>query len=723
MNSAVPLTHDLVLIGGGHTHALFLRRWGMGPVAGVRVTLIDPNVSAAYSGMLPGFVAGHYTRSDLDIDLVRLVGFAGGRLILGSAEHVDLQERTVRVTGRPPVRFDTLSVDIGITSGMDALPGFAAHAVPAKPLGAFARRWQDWLGLAASGDLAPEVAVIGGGVAGCELAMAMAFALRTNGVQGARVCVVEAGQLASGVGARARAKLQGAMAEQGVASVLNVPVASVSDQGVTLADGNAVSATLVVGAAGARPYPWLKDSGLALEDGFIRVDRSLRAENHPSVFAVGDCAHLAFDPRPKAGVFAVRQAPVLYHNIRADLLHEQRRHYAPQRDYLKLISLGAQTALADKSGLTLAGPALWRLKDRIDRRFMDQFSDLSPMRKPAVRPKDAVPAQDRRLPLCTGCGAKVGQEDLQAGTAGFTGAARQDVLHLPGDDAAALRIGTSLQVISVDHLRALTGDPFMHGKIAAVHALGDIWAMGAAPQMALASLVLPEMEAAMQRATLRDIMAGADEVFQSAGAAIGGGHTTLGAEMTVGFTVTGVSSDDPIGLSGAEAGDLILLTKPIGSGTILAGEMAGLARGQDVADALAAMAHDQGDAARILRRAKAMTDVTGFGLAGHMMNILRASGRGARIAAADIPLLNGARALADKGVRSSLYAANLQAAPVQGPDGPVRTLMHDPQTAGGLLAALPVKAAQAALRDLLQAGYAAAIIGEITPGPPRIELV
>ena len=138
----LPLTRDLVLVGGGHTHALVLRKWAMMPLAGVRVTLVNPGPDAPYSGMLPGFVAGHYGRGDLDIDLVRLARFAGARIVLGTVRGIDTAARQVHVPDRPPIAYDLASVNVGITSAMPDLPGFAEHGIPAKPLGPFARRWR-----------------------------------------------------------------------------------------------------------------------------------------------------------------------------------------------------------------------------------------------------------------------------------------------------------------------------------------------------------------------------------------------------------------------------------------------------------------------------------------------------------------------------------------------------------------------------------------------------
>ncbi|KGB81710.1 segregation protein B, partial [Rhodovulum sp. NI22] len=309
---------------------------------------------------------------------------------------------------------------------------------------------------------------------------------------------------------------------------------------------------------------------------------------------------------------------------------------------------------------------------------------------------------------------------------GLPAPTRQDVLHGAGDDAAVLRHGDGVQVITSDHFRAFIEDPYMMARIAAVHALGDIWAMGACPQAALATLILPRMRDRMQEHTLREIMAAASAVFGAAGADLVGGHTSVGPELTVGFTVTGLHDGTPVGLAGARPGDALILTKPIGSGTLFAAEMQGRARGADIAAALAQMAAPLGPAAGVLAPvAHAMTDVTGYGLAGHLLTILRATGAGADLRLADVPLMDGALALAEAGVRSSLYPQNAaMLSEVAGADaGDARcALLCDPQTAGGLLAAVPADDLDRILDDLRAAGAQAACIGQIVDGPPLIAL-
>ncbi|MEJ6402851.1 selenide, water dikinase SelD [Yoonia sp. 2307UL14-13] len=688
MNS-FPLTRDLVLIGGGHTHALVLRSWGMNPLPGARLTVINPGPTAPYSGMLPGFVAGHYTRDELDIDLIKLARFAGARLINGAADGIDREAQTVHVPGHPPIAYDTLAVDVGITSAMPALPGFAQHGIPAKPLGTFASRWDAFRNTTQE----PQIAIIGGGVAGAELAMAMAYALRDKAP---KVRLIEQAKVLTALGYKARQLMLAALRAAEIDIIEDAQVTEIFAEGIILHDGRTIRSDFTTGAAGAKPHDWIAGTGLDLHEGFVTVDRNLQSSD-PNIFAVGDCAHLRDNPRSKAGVYAVREAPVLYDNLRAALSGGSLRPYKPQNDYLKLISLGEKSALAEKFGTARQGPWLWKLKDYIDRKFMDQFDELPVMRVPKP-PRTAALGMKEALgdkPICGGCGAKVGRGALQT-------------LTTFGDDAAEVQRG---QFITTDHLRTMVYDPVMMTRVAAIHALGDIWAMGAQPQAATAQIILPRMSAELQARTLSEITEAATKAMEEAGAKIVGGHTSVGEELTIGFTITGLT-DQPITLTGARPGDALILTKPIGSGTIMAAEMAGQAKGSDVIACLDLMTQSQAQAAAILRTAHAMTDVTGFGLAGHLRNMCEASAVGASLNADAIPTMQGAEGLSEQGIRSSLFADNKTGAGQI--MGSPHVLLFDPQTAGGLLAAVDADTASGILNQLQDAGYKAAIIGTIT---------
>lgn len=718
MHAALPLTHDLVLIGGGHTHALVLRKWGMNPLPGARLTVIHPGATAPYSGMLPGYVAGHYGRDDLDIDLIRLARFAGARVVAGNATGIDLEAKQVHVPGRPPIGYDLASVNVGITSDMPTMAGFTEHAIPAKPLGPFAAKWHAFL----TGPEPGEVAVIGGGIAGAELAMAMANALIERGRAGNKVTLIDNAEALSALGPKARTRLHSALKTLGVEVIENAEITAIHADHIQLGDGRIVAARFTTGTAGARALGWISETGLALKDGFITVDQTLRSSD-ANVFAAGDCAHLTHTPRPKAGVYAVREAPVLYHNLRAVMTGDALRRYHPQRDYLKLISLGGKSALAERFGTVFSGPLMWRWKDHIDQKFMDQFRNLPTMDPPPV-PALRTLGMTRALgdkPLCGGCGSKVGRHALRGALAGLPPSTRDDIRPLPGDDAALLLTGGVLQVMTSDHLRALTDDPVLMTRIAAIHALGDIWAMGAAPQAATATVILPRLSPALQERTLGEIMATADDVMRDAGAEIVGGHTSVGSELTIGFTITGLVGRAPITLGGGIAGDVLILTKPLGSGVLMAAEMAGVAKGEWVLAAFEHMTQSQGVASGILAGAHAMTDVTGFGLAGHLSGLCEASNLGASLELDRIPMMAGAVEMSAHGVRSTIYDDNRALVPDL-PDTGKSALLFDPQTAGGLLAAVAPDQAEDVLSRLVDTGYRAARIGVLTPGASQIVL-
>ena len=728
MQSTIPLMRDLVLVGGGHAHALVLRMWGMNALPGVRLTLVNPGPVTPYTGMLPGHVAGHYRRDEMMIDLLRLCRFAGARLILDRATGIDRAGRRVLLAEGSPVDYDLLSLDTGTGSGLPDLPGFADHGFAVKPLGPFVAAWDAFLARALP---APRVVLIGAGLGGVELALAARHRLHALGLVPEVTLLEQAATILPDQPAALRRPLLVALNAAGVTVLTNASASRAEADGIVLQDGRRIESDFTLTVAGARAEGWLSAQGLTDQGGFLAVGPTLQTSD-PLIFAVGDCAHLTHAPRPKAGVFAVRAAKTLLHNLRASLTAAPLRAFHPQRDYLKLISLGGRRALADRSGLRLQGAALWQWKDRIDRRFMAKFAEYPAMPSPARRGPQitGLAAALAQKPLCGGCGCKVGPAALSLALQSLPPVERADVLSGPGDDAAVLAMdGPLRQVLTTDHLRAFTADPRRMARIAATHALGDVWAMGAAPQAALSQIILPLMSPELQARSLREITEAAGAVFAAAGAGIVGGHSTMGAELTLGFTVTGLVAR-PIGKGGARVGDALILTKPLGSGVILAAEMA-LARlprallGEVVAGAWSVMERPLGPAAALLSQAHAMTDVTGFGLAGHLMEMLAASGMSATLRLADVPLMAGALDLAALGHGSSLAPANRAA--LQGrislPDAVVSDLLFDPQTGGGLLAAVPAVRAPALVAALRESGEGAAVIGEVAAGPVFLRVV
>ena len=735
--AASPIVRDLVLVGGGHAHVQVLKRFGMKPMDGVRITLIARDIDTPYSGMLPGFIAGHYSFDDVHIDLAPLAAFAAARLIHAEATGIDRTAKLVRCGDRPPVPYDVLSIDIGSRPKVNDVPGAAAHTTPVKPIDRFAARWTALIGRVAARAGPFSIGVVGGGAGGVEVLLAMQHRLRQLDREAGRdpdrlsFHLVTAAGLLPTHPAKVAAIFERVLRERGVHVELNAPVAQVEPGRIVLRDGRTIALDEILWTTQAGAAPWLRESGFACdEDGFIKVRPTLQALDDDTVFAAGDVAAVVEHSRPKAGVFAVRQGPPLTENLRRVLAGEAARPFTPQRRFLSLISTGDRYAVASRGGWAAEGAWLWRWKDRIDRRFMERFQKLPEMTPPApalasgrgLDPELAAAVAAGAM-RCGGCGAKIGATVLSRALGRLADQpSRSDVvigLDAP-DDAAVVRVPPGMVAVqSVDFFRDFIGEPFLFGRIAANHALGDLYAMGATPQSALAIATVPFAAEAKVEEALYQLLAGARRTLDAADCALVGGHSAEAAELGLGFAVNGVAAEGTLlRKSGMRPGDTLILTKAIGTGVLFAAAMRGRARGRWLDAATAAMLVSQRDAARILRAsgATAMTDVTGFGLLGHLVEMAKASGVDAAIDPAAVPVLAGARECVAAGLSSSLQPANLRLvrSVIGAGAGDVATLnlLVDPQTAGGLLAAVPADKVRAAITALQAAGHGeAAAIG------------
>ncbi|MEQ6888988.1 selenide, water dikinase SelD [Halomonas sp. CS7] len=756
---------DIVLVGGGHTHVGVLKRFAMRPEPGVRLTLICRDTHTPYSGMLPGYVAGHYGYDDVHIDLRRLAEYAGARFFGDEAIGIDHDERKVLCRSRPPVPYDWLSINIGSTPRVGTVSGADAHAVPVKPIHRFNDRWLKLLARIEAHPGTTRVAVVGGGAGGVELLLAMQYRLGRELAARGRdpaelvfTLFTRGERILPTHNARVRRHFEATLRRRGVEVHTGTEVVAVEEGRLQSDDGTWHGADEIVWVTNAGGADWLKGTRLALDDdGFIEVGETLQSLSDPRVFAAGDIAHQVDHPREKAGVFAVRQGRPLADNLRAAVTGRPLSPYRPQRDWLALISTGDRHAVASRGGLYLAGDWAWRWKDWIDRRFMSRFNDLPPMTQDAMKAparsrvaldeEESAQAISALAMRCGGCGAKVGATTLSRALSTLEPVAREEVLvglHAP-DDAAVVRVPPGKDMVhTVDFFRAFIDDPYVFGKIAANHALGDIFAMGAEAQTATAVATVPQGLEAKVEDTVFQMMSGAVEVLNAADCALVGGHTGEGSELALGFAVNGLidsaskgerpEDDGRAGTAlmtkgGLRPGQVLILTKPIGTGTLFAAHARLAARGRWIDAALASMVQSNRAGAACLHEhgASACTDLTGFGLLGHLVEMTRPSGVDAELDLTALPLLEGAEETVAAGILSSLQPANVrlrrairdQAAWVEHPRYP---LLFDPQTAGGLLAGVPVERAEACLAALHALGYAhAAIIGRITPAGEALE--
>ncbi|MCQ8895063.1 selenide, water dikinase SelD [Limnobacter humi] len=754
-----PILRDIVLIGGGHSHVGVLRMFGMKPWPGVRLTLICTDVHTPYSGMLPGYIAGHYSYDEVHIDLGRLCAFAGARLVIDEVVGLDRQRKKIMCKSRPPIAYDALSINIGSTPQTLTVPGAAEWAVPVKPIAQFNQKWLALLDRVKSHEGADTIAVVGGGAGGVELTLAMQHRLRaelrtlgrnpddlTFNLLTASPCILPTHN------PTVRAKFEAVLQERGVHVHCNAEVTELRPHGsrktLVTDTGQELAVDEVMWVTQAGGPAWLKSTGLELtEQGFIRVGPTLQTLNDPDIFAAGDIAHFEASPLEKAGVFAVRMGKPLVNNLQNWVEGARLDDYQPQRTWLALISTGDQFAVASKGAIGFWGAWVWRWKDWIDRRFMAKFNDFPDMSatpptaasspQVALSQEESLQAISAIAMRCGGCGAKVGSTVLSRALGALRPVERADVLvglHAP-DDAAIVKVPPGKAMVhTVDFFRAFVDDPYVFGRIAANHALGDIFAMGGEAQSATAVVTVPPGLEAKVEELLFQMMSGAVDVLNDAGCALVGGHTGEGKELALGFAINGLVDENLQGVmikGGMKPGDAIVLTKPIGTGTLFAALPQLKTKGRWIASALQSMMVSNRLGAECLRKhgSKACTDLTGFGLLGHLVEMTKPSEVDAELFLDQLPLLDGALETVKAGIVSSLQPANVrlrrairnQAAFVDDPRYP---LLFDPQTAGGLLATVPADQVDACVTELKALGYVnTRIIGRVMAQSDALEPV
>jgi selenide, water dikinase len=365
----------LVLIGGGHAHVHVLKQFGDRPLQDAEVTLVGREIETPYSGMIPGFVAGHYSFAECHIDLAKLCARSGARLVHAEATGIDRVKRRVVLKGQPALAYDLLSIDVGSAPNVEAIAGADQWAIPVKPIAELGRRWLDftermktWLGPL-------NVMVIGGGAGGVELALAIDHRLRELAMAASlQVTLATRDAILAGQAEAARRRVRTIFQRRGIRLLEHAGAERIERGAVKLEGGQWQQADAVFVVTEASAAPWFADTGLPLDErGFFAIGDTLASTGDERIFAAGDCATVLEHRRPKAGVFAVRQGPPLADNLRRVLGGEPARPFVPQRQYLSIIGTGDGRAVATRGSWAIGGRWVWWWKDYIDRKWMRMY--------------------------------------------------------------------------------------------------------------------------------------------------------------------------------------------------------------------------------------------------------------------------------------------------------------------------------------------------------------
>ena len=739
------MTRDLVLIGAGHTHLHVVRQWRMQPISGVQLTLISPFSRATYSGMLPGTLAGLYQPSEMEIDLYRFTAGTGIRLIVAPASGLQPASRLITFADRAPLRFDVASVGIGSVPSRGDLWRSLPQVLSIKPMATFLDRLKSVVNPYRNNRRPVRCVVVGGGAAGTEVAFCLDQWLVREGFKHQVTLLDSHPEILSGYVPGLIRQARSLLAARGILVQLGQRVTEItamdepasgpppngdSPEGghsaarLTLADGTRLSADVIIWATSASPPAVLENFQLPKTDGgFLAVRSTLQTTADAPVFAVGDTASFVDQRVPKAGVYAVREGPVLWTNLQNMFAGRPLTPYQPQRGFLSLLSTGDRRALLQYQGWTQYGQWAWWLKDRIDRQFMQLYQDYRPPANARKSRSDVPPMQ------CGGCGSKIGPRLLETVLRGLREHFPEATKALAApDDAHVLTSAVQFpDLVSVDVLRHFLDDPYAMGRITAVHALSDLWAMGATAVGVQSSVTLPYGGAVWQGELLFQLLAGALRELTIAGVELWGGHTIEGPDLQLGFSVAGqLSGRDPWRKSGLVPGDVLVLTKRLGTGTLLAAQQRGLCRGVWMDELLADMLLSNQRASEVGRDfpIHAATDITGFGLGGHLLEMLSNSNCQVTLSAGALRqlMLPGFRELADAGLESKLAPANrefIQSALAGSSDWQCVELaaLVDPQTSGGLLFGVPADRSA----DLVAALHAAGSVHAVQVGEVRLK--
>lgn len=715
-------TNNIVLLGIGHTNAHILRMWKMGkrPRNSELICVSDFPV-ATYSGMLPGVLAGQYPIEQMEIDLVRLTQSAGARLVVGKVCGLDRQNRKLLFEDRPPLAYDLLSIGVGSrpsTSGIEVKENGVLLSV--KPMQTFIDRLRNRVDQVAQriGGRRIKFAVVGGGIGSIEIAFGIRRRFTDDGIDPEIRLVTSASHVGKGLLESTVARIAANLKKHDIVTSPNSRVSSIEQDKIVLSGGGTIDADVVIWATNAVAHELFQKFDLEKDErGFILTGPTLQSKSDPRIFAVGDSGTIEGEDLDKAGVYAVRQGPVLTENISHFIESRSLAHYVPQKNYLKIINVCDGTAISQHFGMSVHGKTQWWLKNRIDVKFMKMYQDYEPME---MKPDLEATAAEMR---CLGCGGKVGGQILSGVMANLGIQDNENViigLNNP-DDAAIVRTAAKQVTVTTDFFAAPLGDPYLIGRIAALNSLSDLFVMGAQPTGALTIVQLPEGHPRAQSRVMYELMAGAKEEMDKCNAAIVGGHTIEGPRIVMGFTVLGDQLTEPSTKSMLRAGDRLILSKPIGSGVMLAALMQCKMRGEFYLPLLKTMLKSNQIALGLAQRegVTAITDVTGFGFAGHLLEMLSASGLSAKVELEKITTIPGAVELVNAGIESTLAPENRWREPnirvdSAAKEDPRYRLMFDPQTCGGLLLGVSPTHEKSVL-DLLNAeGFAdAATIGEV----------
>lgn len=694
----IPITNDLVLIGGGHSHLSVLMKLSKKPINGNRITLITNEIDTPYSGMIPGYIEGIYSWRDSHIDLYRLCLKLNVRFIHAEVERVSAYEKEIYFKDRPKIKFDVLSINTGIQSNNREIKGAAKYCLPVKPISKLTNNFLNKITNFKS------IAFIGGGAGSVELALAIKKRF-LNINQDIKITIITGKRgLLSTFPQKTKLTSLKTLEKFKIDIIEYKRVLEVKPKQIILSDKSLLKIDKAILSTNSMTPKWLAKSDILLtKDNYILVNKSFQT-NYKYVFASGDVIDFNNQNLKKAGVFAVRSGKPLAINIRKFILGKKLVEYKFNKNYLALIGTSKRSAIATKYNLTFNSRFFFYLKKYIDQNFIKKFSDFRIRKKFTldalktdvlnifVKHKEKI-TDENDIMQCKGCAAKVPLNALKQALPKDIVSTSEDAVSVPGHPELYQ---------TVDMISSIITDPFLLGKIAANHSISDMVSVNSKITSAMMILQLPLSKTEINSRDLEQVLLGANEIFKTIDCPLIGGHTMIGKDKDpiIGFSILGQKQKKIKIVKNRrkiKTKDLLILTEKIGSGLIFAGINNYLIDSYFQIDVIKQMIKGNLNFGKISNQLNilSMTDITGFGLANHLLNLIKRdnSKTGLTIYPNKIPLFEGVNECLNKDIKSSLFKSNYDIAQkdiiYKRDKSKLDNILYDPQTVGGIAFIIP----------------------------------
>ena len=694
----IPITNDLVLIGGGHSHLSVLMKLSKRPINGNRITLITNEIDTPYSGMIPGYIEGIYSWRDSHIDLYRLCLKLNVRFIHAEVERVSAYEKEIYFKDRPKIKFDVLSINTGIQSNNREIKGAAKYCLPVKPISKLTNNFLNKITNFKS------IAFIGGGAGSVELALAIKKRF-LNINQDIKITIITGKRgLLSTFPQKTKLTSLKTLEKFKIDIIEYKRVLEVKPKQIILSDKSMLKIDKAILSTNSMTPKWLAKSDILLtKDNYILVNKSFQT-NYKYVFASGDVIDFNNQNLKKAGVFAVRSGKPLAINIKQFILGKKLVEYKFNKNYLALIGTSKRSAIATKYNLTFNSRFFFYLKKYIDQNFIKKFSDFRIRKKFTldalktdvlnifVKHKEKI-TDENDIMQCKGCAAKVPLNALKQALPKDIVSTSEDAVSVPGHPELYQ---------TVDMISSIITDPFLLGKIAANHSISDMVSVNSKITSAMMILQLPLSKTEINSRDLEQVLLGANEIFKTIDCPLIGGHTMIGKDKDpiIGFSILGQKQKKIKIMKNRrkiKTKDLLILTEKIGSGLIFAGINNYLIDSYFQIDVIKQMIKGNLNFGKISNQLNilSMTDITGFGLANHLLNLIKRdnSKTGLTIYPNKIPLFEGVNECLNKDIKSSLFKSNYDIAQkdiiYKRDKSKLDNILYDPQTVGGIAFIIP----------------------------------